>query len=45
MNSENYADWSWFLQKIFKKIIKDKEVVIISDRYLGMLCSVPEIFG
>ena len=28
-----------------KKIIRDKEVVIISDRHPGLLCSVPKIFG
>ena len=28
-----------------KKFIREKEVVIISDRHPGFLCSVPEIFG
>ena len=31
--------------KILKKIVGDKEVVIISVRHLGLLHSVPEIFG
>ena len=44
MSLENYEDWSWFLQNL-KKIIRDKEVVIILDRHLGLLHSVPEIFG
>ena len=41
---ENYKDWSWFLQNL-KKILGDKEVMIISDRHFGLLRSVLEIFG
>ena len=44
MSSENYDDWSWFLQ-ILKKVVWEKEVVIISDKYPSLLRSVPEIFG
>ena len=44
MSSENYDGWSWFLKNL-KKIIGEKEVVIISDRHPGLLRSVPEIFG
>ena len=40
MRSENYEDWPWFLQNL-KKIVGDKEVVIILYRHLGLLCSVP----
>ena len=43
MSSKNYDDWLWFLQNV-KKVIGDKEVVIISDRHLDLLSSVPEIF-
>ena len=32
MSSENYEDWSWFLEKL-KTIFGEKEVVIISYRY------------
>ncbi|XP_010659540.3 uncharacterized protein LOC104881341 [Vitis vinifera] len=44
MSSENYDDWSWFLQNL-KKLVGDKEVVIISDRHPALLRSVPEVFG
>ncbi|XP_059591679.1 uncharacterized protein LOC132253518 [Vitis vinifera] len=44
MSSENYEDWSWFLQN-FKKVVAEKEVVIISDRHPALLRSVPEVFG
>ena len=44
MRYDNYEDWSWFLQNL-KKIVEDKEVVIISDRHHGLLHSVLEIFG
>ena len=44
MSLENYNGWSWFLQNV-KKFIGEKEVVIILDRHLGLLRSVPEIFG
>ena len=44
MNSENYKDWNWFLQNL-KNLIRDKNVVILSDRYPGLLHSVLEIFG
>ena len=43
MSSENYDDWSWFLQNV-KKVVRDKKVFIISDKHQGLLCSVPEIF-
>ena len=35
MRSENYDGWSWFLHNL-KKIIGEKEVVIISDRHPGL---------
>ncbi|XP_059591763.1 uncharacterized protein LOC100245246 isoform X1 [Vitis vinifera] len=44
MSLENYDDWSWFLQNL-KKVVGDKEVVIISDRRPALLRSVPEVFG
>ncbi|XP_034710658.1 uncharacterized protein LOC117933406 [Vitis riparia] len=44
MSSENYDDWSWFLQNL-KKVVGDKEVVIILDRHPALLCSVPKVFG
>ena len=44
MSSENYDDWSWFLQNL-KKVIREKEVVIISDRHSSLLRSISEIFG
>ena len=44
MSSENYEDWSWFLEKL-KTIIGDKEVVIISYKHHALLRSVPKIFG
>ncbi|XP_010665184.1 uncharacterized protein LOC104882695 [Vitis vinifera] len=44
MSSENYDVWSWFLQNL-KKVVGDKEVVIISDRHPALLRSVPEVFG
>ena len=43
MSPENYKDWSWFLQNL-KKILKDKKVVIISNRHPGLLRSIL-IFG
>ena len=44
MSSENYEDWSWFLQNL-NKVVAEKEVVIISDRHPALLRSVPEVFG
>ena len=44
MSSENYEDWCWFLQNL-KKFVGEKEVIIISDRDLALLCSVPKVFG
>ena len=44
MSFENYNDWSWCLQNL-KKVIREKEVVIILDRHLSLLRSVLEIFG
>ena len=44
MSSENYEDWSWFLEKL-KMIFGEKEVVIISYRHPALLQSVLEIFG
>eukprot|EP00261_Vitis_vinifera_P038379 XP_019079622.1 PREDICTED: uncharacterized protein LOC109121562 [Vitis vinifera] len=44
MSSKNYDDWSWFLQNL-KKLVGDKEVVIISDRHPALLRSVPKVFG
>ena len=41
MTSKNYDGWSWFLHNL-KKIIGEKEVVIISDRHPSLLCSVLE---
>ena len=44
MSSENYEDWCWFLQNL-KKFVGEKAVIIISDRDLALLCSVPKVFG
>ena len=44
MSSENYEDCLWFLEKL-KIVVGNKEVIIISDRYPALLCSVPEVFG
>ena len=44
MSSENYEDWNWSLQNL-KNLIRDKDVVILSYRHLGLLRSVPELFG
>ena len=44
MTLENYDDWSWFLQHL-KKVVRDKEVIIISDRHPTLFRSVPEVFG
>ena len=43
MSSENYEDWSWFLENV-KMIVGEKEVVIISDRHSTLLRIVHEIF-
>ena len=43
MSSENYEDWSWFLEKL--KTSPREGVVIISGRHLAFLLSVPKIFG
>ena len=43
LGSYNYDDWSWFLQNL-KKVIGEKEVVIISDRHPGLLHRVSKIF-
>ena len=44
MSLENYENWFWFLQNL-KKVVGDKEVVIISDRHPTLLRSVPKVFG
>ena len=44
MSLENYEDWSWFLQNL-KKVVVEKEVVIISDRHPALVRSVPKVFG
>ena len=44
MSSKNYEDWLWFLEKM-KIVVGNKEVIIISDRHLALLRSVPEVFG
>ena len=44
MSSENYDDWSWFLQKL-KMVVEDKEGTIIIDKHPDLLRSVPKIFG
>ena len=44
VGSENYEDWSWFLQNM-KKVVGNREVVIISYRHPALLRSVHEIFG
>ena len=43
MSSENYEDWSWFLENL-KKVVGDKEVIIYNRRP-ALLRSVPKIFG
>ena len=44
IRSENYEDWSWFLHNL-KKVVEEKEVVILSDRHPTLLCSFTEVFG
>ena len=44
MSSKNYEDWNWFLQNL-KNLIGDKDVVILSNRHMGLLRSVPKLFG
>ena len=44
VSSENYKDWSWFLEKL-KGALNGKEVVVISNRHQGILHSVFEFFG
>ena len=44
MSSENYENWSWFLEML-NTIVGVKKVVIISDKHPALLWSVPEIFG
>ncbi|KAJ9678996.1 hypothetical protein PVL29_021040 [Vitis rotundifolia] len=43
-SSKNYEDWLWFLEKL-KMVIGEREVIIISDRHQGIICSVSEVFG
>ena len=42
--SENYKNRSWFFQNL-KKVVGDKEVVIISGKNSTLLRSVLEVFG
>ena len=44
MSSKNYEDWLWFLEKS-KIVVGNKEVIIILDKHLAFLHSVPEVFG
>lgn len=44
MRSEHYDDWFWFMQNL-KKVVGDRDVVIISNRHPDLLRSVSEIFG
>ena len=34
----------WFLQKL-KMVISEREVVIISNRHQGIICSISKVFG
>ena len=43
VSSENYEDWYWFLEKL-KGILDGKKIVIICDRYQGILHSISELF-
>ena len=43
MSSKNYEDWLWFLEKL-KIVVGNKEIIIILDRHLALLCSVLEVF-
>ena len=44
MNSKNYEDWLWFLTNL-KKLVQDKEVVIIFDKHPTLIGNVLEVFG
>ena len=44
MSSENYEEWFWLLQNL-KKVVRDKEVLIISNRHPVFICSILEVFG
>ncbi|GMP92113.1 hypothetical protein CsSME_00042478 [Camellia sinensis var. sinensis] len=42
--SEDEEDWLWFLQHL-KLVVRDREVVIVSERNPSMLLGVDKIFG
>lgn len=44
VTSEDEDDWLWFLQQL-KLVVRDREVVIVSDRNEIILSSVDNIFG
>ncbi|MCL7025677.1 hypothetical protein MKW94_016313, partial [Papaver nudicaule] len=43
VSHEDGANWVWFLQNL-KKVIKDREVVFLSDMGTGLLAAVPKVF-
>ena len=42
-SSENYKDWLWFLEKL-KMVIGERDVIIISNKHQGIICSVSKVF-
>ncbi|KAF7138944.1 hypothetical protein RHSIM_Rhsim07G0149400 [Rhododendron simsii] len=44
VSSENYEDWLWFMHNL-KKIVAEKEVVVVTNRNPGLLRAVKELFG
>ncbi|XP_028054812.1 uncharacterized protein LOC114259017 [Camellia sinensis] len=44
VDSENAANWAWFLQNLANVVDRDRNLTFVSDRHVGIIESLPTIF-